>query len=66
MSRVARPGPTVTLIGRLYFRNHSSNYYDRSEPERVLFTNIVGDLVGDPTRPNANISGSTGAKWPKI
>ena len=28
--------------------------YDRSEAERVLSTNIVDDLVGEPTRPDRN------------
>ena len=27
-------------------------YYDRSEAERVLFTNIVEDFVGEPARTN--------------
>ena len=31
------------------------NNYDRSEAERVQFTNIVEDLVGELTRPDSNV-----------
>ena len=60
----------VYLPGHRY-----KNYYGRSEAERVLFTNMVDDLVGEPAGPdltrhsrfsNANISGTTGGKWSKI
>ena len=46
------------------FKEHSSTgkrgggdfkyYYDRSEAERVLFTNIVDASVGEPARPDPN------------
>ena len=49
--------------------------YDRSEAERVPFTNIVDSLVREPARPSpADLDifqtliyqEHTGAKWPKI
>ena len=42
-----------TRLKKIY---SSQNYYDRSEAERVLFTNMVEDLVGEPVRPYPTVT----------
>ena len=48
----------------------TNHFLDRSEAERVLFTNILEALVSEPARPdrnaNADVLGTTRAKRPKI
>ena len=44
-----------------YFYSYSN--YDRSEAERVLFTNTVDSLVREPARPDPALASATGTNF---
>ena len=41
-------------LRRMMFRRNKKSYYDWSEADCSIFTNIVEDLVGEPARPSCN------------